>query len=67
MLHNKTINLLSYIFSVHAHILCPWISIISTFRFLETDVREQQKYEKRTQKYVDNTTNELRHENKFEV
>ena len=36
-------------------------------RFLETDIREQQKYEKRTQKYVDNTLNDMRHKNKFEI
>ena len=36
-------------------------------RFLETDIREQQKYEKRTQKYVDNTLNDMHHKNKFEI
>ena len=66
-LQNKTINFLSYIFSAHTHILYPWFSILSIFRFLETDRREQQKYEKRTQKYVDNTVNGLRHEIKFEI
>ena len=33
----------------------------------ENDIREQQKYEKKTQKYVDNTVNGLRHEIKFEI
>ena len=36
------------------------------FRFLETDIREQKKYEKGTQTSVDNTANNLRYENKFE-
>ena len=66
-LQNKTINLLSYIFSALAHILYPWVSILSISCFLETDIREQQKYEKRTQKYVDNTAYGLRHEIKFEI
>ena len=66
-LQNKTINLLSYIFSTHTHILYPWVSILSISHFLETNIREQQKYEKRTQKYVDNTVNGLRHEIKFEI
>ena len=35
--------------------------------FLETDIRQQQKYAKRLQKYVDNTVNGLRHEVKFEI
>ena len=30
------------------------------FRFLETDIREQKKYEKRIQTSVDNTVNDLR-------
>ena len=34
--------------------------------FLETDIREQ-KYEKRTQKYVNNAVNDLHHEMKFEI
>ena len=29
--------------------------------FLETDIREQQKYEKRIQKYVDNIVNDMCH------
>ena len=66
-LQNKTINLLSYIFSAHTHILYPWVSILSISHFLETDSREQQKYEKRLQKYVDNTINGLLHEIKFEI
>ena len=36
------------------------------FRFLETDKREQKKYEKRIQTFVDNTVNDLRCEIKFE-
>ena len=36
------------------------------FRFLETDIREQKKYEMRTQTSVDNTVNDLRYEIKFE-
>ena len=36
-------------------------------RFLETVIREQQKYGKRIQKYVDNTVNDLHHEIKFEI
>ena len=35
------------------------------FRFLETDVREQKKYEKRMQASVDNEVNDLRYEIKF--
>ena len=61
-LQNKTINLLSYIFSAHTHILYPWVSILSISYFLETDIREQHKCEKRTQKCVDNTVNDLCHE-----
>ena len=34
--------------------------------FLETDLREQQNYEKRIQTSVDNKVNDLRHEIKFE-
>ena len=66
-LQYKNINLLSYLFSTHTHILYPWVSILSISCFLETDIREQQKYEKRTQKYVDNTVYGLRHEIKFEI
>ena len=36
------------------------------FRFLETDIREQKKYEKTIQTSLDNTVNNLRYENKFE-
>ena len=36
------------------------------FCLLETDVREQKKYEKRIQTSVDNTVNDLRYEIKFE-
>ena len=36
------------------------------FHFLETDIREQKKYEMRTQTYVDNTVNDLLYEIKFE-
>ena len=37
------------------------------FHFLETDIREQQKYEKRIQKYVDNIVNDLHQEIKLEI
>ena len=36
------------------------------FHFLETDIREQKKYEKRIQTSVDNTVNDLRYEIKLE-
>ena len=36
------------------------------FCFLETDIREQKKYEKRTQTSVDKTVNDLRYEIKFD-
>ena len=36
------------------------------FCFLETDIREQKKYEKRIQTSVDKTVNDLRDEIKFE-
>ena len=36
------------------------------FCFLETDLREQKKYEKSIQTSVDNTVNDLRYEIKFE-
>ena len=36
------------------------------FCFLETDIREQKKYEKRIQTSVDNTVNDLRYEITFE-
>ena len=36
------------------------------FGFLETDIREQKKYEMRTQTSVDNTLNGLRYDSKFE-
>ena len=42
------------------------VNVVSMFRFLETDVREQKKYEKRIQTYVDNTVNDLHYEIKFE-
>ena len=35
-------------------------------QFLETDIREQNKYEKRIHTSVDNTVNDLRYEIKFE-
>ena len=37
------------------------------FCFLETDIREQKKYEKRIQTSVDNTVNDLRYEIKFAI
>ena len=36
------------------------------FRFVETDIREQKKYENRIQISVDNTVNDLRYEIMFE-
>ena len=36
------------------------------FNFLDTDIREEKKYEKRIQISVDNTVNDLRYEIKFE-
>ena len=36
------------------------------FLFLETDIREKKKYEKRMQTSVDNTVNDLHYEIKFE-
>ena len=36
------------------------------FLFLETDIREQKKYEKRVETSVDNTVNDLHYEIKFE-
>ena len=36
------------------------------FCFWETDIREQKRYEKRIQTFVDNTVNNLRYEIKFE-
>ena len=36
------------------------------FCFLETDIREQKKYEKRIQTSGDNTVNDLRYEINFE-
>ena len=36
------------------------------FRFLQTDIREQKKYEKGIKTSVDNTLNDLRYEIKFE-
>ena len=36
------------------------------FRFLETDIRKQKKYEMRTQTSADNTVNDLRSKIKFE-
>ena len=39
---------------------------ISMFHFLEADIRVQEKYEMRTQTFVDNTVNGMRYETKFE-
>ena len=66
-LQNKTTNLLSYTLGAHTHILYPWVSIFSISHFLETYIRKQQKYEKRLQKYMDNTVNGLHYEIKFEI
>ena len=38
------------------------VSIVSVFCFLETDIREPQKHEKRIQTSVDNIVNDLRYE-----
>ena len=40
---------------------------MSVFCFVEADIREQKKYEKRIQTSVDNTVNDLRYEIKFEI
>ena len=42
------------------------VNIVSVFRFLETDTREEKKYEKIIQTSADNTANDLRYEIKFE-
>ena len=42
------------------------VNILFMFHFLETDIREQKKYEMRTQTSVDNTVNDLPYEIKFE-
>ena len=80
-LQNTTINLTNYIFRVHTLIILAsffihfvvelltieWrVNIVSMFFFLESDIREQKKYEKRIQTSVDNTVNDLRYEIKFE-
>ena len=41
-------------------------NIVSMFCFLETDIREQKKYEKRVERSVDNTVNDLHYQIKFE-
>ena len=42
------------------------LTFFSMFCFLETNIREQKKYEKRIQTSVDNTVNDLRYKIKFE-
>ena len=42
------------------------VNIVSMFHFLKNDIREQKKYEVRTQSSLDNTINDLRYEIKFE-
>ena len=42
------------------------VIVISVSRFLETDIGEQEKYEKGINTYVDYTVNDLRYEFKFE-
>ena len=37
------------------------------FRLLETDIREQKKYERKTQTSADNTVNDLRYEVKTKI
>ena len=78
---NMTINLPSYIFRIDTLIvptsffihfvneLLPsvWrVDIVSMFRFLGTDIREQKQYEKRIQTFVDNIVNDLFYKIKFE-
>ena len=79
-LQNTTINFPSYILRVHTLILLASFLRLLTFancisrerltlflfHFLEIDIREQKKYEMRTQTSVDNTVNDLRYEIKFE-
>ena len=43
------------------------VSILSMFRFLETNIREQQMYEKRIQASLKNTVNNLCYEIKFDI
>ena len=66
---NTTINLPDYIFRVSFfHSFCCWTFAncmnregltFSMFFFLELNIREQKKYEKRMQTSVDNTVNDL--------
>ena len=42
------------------------VKIFSMFWFLETNIREQKKYEKRLQPSLDNTVNDMRYEIEFE-
>ena len=37
------------------------------FHFLESDIREQKKYERRIQTSVDNTVNDLRYESSLKI
>ena len=60
----NTLTLLAPFFIYFVVELLPivWIervNIVSMFRFLETDIREQKKYEKRIQTSVDSAINEL--------
>ena len=64
MLQNKVLNCpvtYSYIFTTYT--LGSFFHSMS--RFLETDIREKQKYEKRIQTSAYNTGNDLHHEIKF--
>ena len=79
---NTTINLPSYIFKAHSLIhlahfsfilfnFCQLfekgrVGIVSMFRFLETDIKDQQKYEKIIQTSLDNVVNDLSYEIKFQ-
>ena len=69
-LQNTTINLPSYIFRVVVNFWQLYqqgkVKSVSMFHFLETDIREQEKYEMRTQASVDNTVNDLRYEFKYD-
>ena len=73
-LQNTTINFPSYILRIHTLILLASFLRLLTFancisrerltlflfHFLEIDIREQKKYEMRTQTSVDNTVTDLR-------
>ena len=43
------------------------LTLFLCFPFLETDIREQKKYDKRNQTSMDNTVNDPHYEVKFEI